>query len=211
MSKDLNITKNLKKFINYKNGFFLEVGGHDGLFQSNSIYYEKELNWDGILIEPSFENYLKCLSNRPNIRSFNFALSSDDYLKENKSILLEDNNSPMAKVKSNNFLNIFFRKNYVNVNVISLNKLLKILNISEIDLFVLDVEGFELNVLQGIKFEEIKIKFICVEVWDSQKKKIFNFMDSKNYQLIANLSEFNKIDFPNWSGNHNDYLFKKIK
>ena len=36
-------------------------------------------------------------------------------------------------------------------------------------------------------------------------------MDSKNYQLIANLSEFNKIDFPNWSGNHNDYLFKKIK
>lgn len=61
------------------------------------------------------------------------------------------------------------------------------------------MEGVELEFLKGINFDAVDIKYICVEVWEKDK----------NYYLIKDLSEFNKKDFPNWSGNHNDYLFKK--
>jgi hypothetical protein len=46
-----NIDKKLLKYINYKNGFYIEYGANDGVDQSNRWYYEKFKNWHGILIE----------------------------------------------------------------------------------------------------------------------------------------------------------------
>ncbi|MDA8905242.1 FkbM family methyltransferase [Candidatus Thioglobus sp.] len=103
----------------------------------------------------------------------------------------------------------FFLKNWSHVNCCSLGYLLNHLEINKIDFFSLDVEGVELEVLKGINFDAVDIKYICVEVWDKDKDKICNFLENKNYLLIKDLSEFNKKDFPNWGGNHNDYLFKK--
>ena len=48
-----NLDKKLKKFLNYKNGFYIEIGAYDGVTQSNTLYFEKNKNWHGILIEPS--------------------------------------------------------------------------------------------------------------------------------------------------------------
>ena len=41
------------KYLNYSNGFYIEIGAYDGLINSNTFYYEKNLNWKGILVEPS--------------------------------------------------------------------------------------------------------------------------------------------------------------
>ena len=46
------LDKKMLEFINYENGFFIECGANDGVDQSNTWYYEKNLNWSGILIEP---------------------------------------------------------------------------------------------------------------------------------------------------------------
>ena len=70
------IQKNLKKFLNFKNGFFLEVGAYDGLLFSNTVDLEVNLNWRGILIEPHFNQYIKCVKNRPNSIVVNAALVS---------------------------------------------------------------------------------------------------------------------------------------
>ena len=47
-----NIDKRLLEYLNYPNGFFIECGANDGVNQSNTWYFEKNLNWKGILIEP---------------------------------------------------------------------------------------------------------------------------------------------------------------
>ena len=47
------IDKKVYKYLNYKNGFYIEIGAFDGLNQSNTWFYEKELNWSGLLIEPN--------------------------------------------------------------------------------------------------------------------------------------------------------------
>ena len=49
--------KKLLKYLNYNNGFFIELGANDGLRQSNTYYLEKNLGWRGILIEPEKKNF----------------------------------------------------------------------------------------------------------------------------------------------------------
>jgi hypothetical protein len=48
-----NLDKKLLKYLNFKNGFYIECGANDGVNQSNTWYFEKSLNWIGILIEPN--------------------------------------------------------------------------------------------------------------------------------------------------------------
>ena len=58
------IDKKLEKYLNFRNGFFVELGANDGIKQSNSLYFELKKNWKGVLIEPSPYNFQKCLQNR---------------------------------------------------------------------------------------------------------------------------------------------------
>ena len=78
------------KYLNFNNGYFIEMGAHDGIHNSNTYYYEKNKNWTGILIEPSF-NYKFLIKNRSNKNKFlilvvqnlmkndTLFLNSDDY------------------------------------------------------------------------------------------------------------------------------------
>jgi len=65
-SKGIPLQDKLNRIINKKKGVFIELGANDGLFQSNTVFFEKELGWRGILIEPSLKGYEKCKINRPN-------------------------------------------------------------------------------------------------------------------------------------------------
>jgi hypothetical protein len=42
----------LANHIRFRRGFFVEVGGNDGISQSNTAYLERYLGWRGLLIEP---------------------------------------------------------------------------------------------------------------------------------------------------------------
>lgn len=50
----------IEKYLNFDNGFFVELGANDGVNQSNSLYFEKYRNWKGVLVEPIPHNYLLC-------------------------------------------------------------------------------------------------------------------------------------------------------
>ncbi len=47
-----NLDKQMLEFINYRNGFYIDCGANDVVNQSTTWFYEKQLNWRGILIEP---------------------------------------------------------------------------------------------------------------------------------------------------------------
>ena len=51
-------------FKGFQNGFFVDVGAHDGKSLNNTLFFEENNNWTGINIEPIksvFENY--CATN----------------------------------------------------------------------------------------------------------------------------------------------------
>ena len=51
------LDKQLEQYVNYDNGFFVELGANDGFSQSNSLYFEIKRNWRGVLIEPTPHNF----------------------------------------------------------------------------------------------------------------------------------------------------------
>ena len=58
------IDKKIEKYLDYRNGFYVELGAADGIGFSDTLYFELKKGWSGILIEPSPNNFLQCLVNR---------------------------------------------------------------------------------------------------------------------------------------------------
>lgn len=194
----------LDKLFNYKtNGFFIELGANDGLFQSNTAFFEKFRNWSGILIEPSKKGFELCKKNRSNSLCLNYACVSKNYEQE---YILGDFKDihPMSSI---NGLRLK-RKKMVKVPAITLDKILdKHLQNNQIDFLSLDVEGYELNVLKGISFDKYRPKYILIEIYNVDYNKILKLLESNNYKLHSNFTNYNLKDNPNWDKTHNDYLF----
>ena len=51
-------------FKGMENGFFVDIGAHDGIELSNSYFFEKTKNWKGICIEPLPDIYKLLKKNR---------------------------------------------------------------------------------------------------------------------------------------------------
>ena len=181
-----------------ENGVFLECGAYDGIFQSNTKILE-ELGWTGLLIEPSPSSYKLCIENRSCIVE-NCALVSFDYNKD--TISGNFNGSPRSSVFGDG----------VDVPVKTLSNLLEKHKISHVDIFFLDVEGYEMEVLNGIDFNSVNFVYILIEVNSEfySLDDLEKFMRTKGYENIGNISNFTFDNSPRWPGNHQDYLFKKI-
>jgi len=197
----------LNKYLNITDGVYVECGSNDGVFQTNTIDLEKNKNWSGFLIEASPKSFNDCLINRDNDKNIilNCALVSFDY--ELDFVEGDFDGHPMSSVDGNR-LN---RNDKIKVKARTFDSILKEYDISKIDLFVIDVEGFELNVLKGIDFNWCAPSYLCIEVYTDDKENIDDFLIEKGYELVSNLTNFNIKDDPYWDGTHNDYLYKKIK
>ena len=76
------LDKQMLEYVNYKNGFYIECGANDGVNQSNTWYFERTLQWNGLLIEPIQLVFKKLKKNRNKKNFFyNTALRSFKYKK----------------------------------------------------------------------------------------------------------------------------------
>tara|TARA_A100001015_G_scaffold320627_1_gene447725 strand:- start:2893 stop:3600 length:708 start_codon:yes stop_codon:yes gene_type:complete len=185
--------KKLLKYLNFKNGFFIECGAHDGITQSNTFNLEKKLNWHGILIEPS-SKFRELKKNRSKKNYFfNLALTNDN--QKNKKLKFSYYNLMTHRIDSPAIDNLFLddaKKNglqknekhyFFEANAKTLNQILSQLKkIKKIDFFSLDTEGTELEILEGLNFDHYKVNYILIESRSiNQTVKFFN---NKNYKLI---------------------------
>ena len=183
------------------NGFFIELGANDGLIQSNTAFLEFNRGWKGVLVEPSQIAYNKCVKNRPNSTCFNLACVSNNYKED---IIQGDfNGSLMASVngKRNN------TNTLIDCKVSTLESILDSVNASTIDFLSLDTEGYEYDILCGLNLNKYRPKYMLIEVYSSDYIKLTQFLKENNYNLVANITNYNREDNPGWDGTHNDYLF----
>ena len=196
------LDKKLKKYLNYKNGFFVELGANDGVRQSNTYYFEKNLNWNGILIEPIKNKYLKCLKYRSNKNYFyNNACVSFNYKNDKIKMIYSDLMSSISDEEIDNKVDAkkhayegkqYLLKNEdieeVWVNTITLNSIFEEINAPKLmDFLSLDVEGAELEVLNGINLLTYNFKFILIESRDDDEIK--KYLINKNYIFLEKISK----------------------
>ena len=175
------LDKKMLEFINYENGYFIECGANDGVDQSNTWYFEKILNWSGVLIEPLNKQFKELKKNRSKKNKFfNMALCSSE---SNNTMILEDNDLTSSTSKQNNKT---VKSNTESVQSTTLTKILDEVSAPNlIDFFSLDVEGFEDQVIKGINFNKYNFKYFLIE---TKNEKVINFLFNKNYVLIKKLS-----------------------
>ena len=186
------------------NGVFIELGAHDGLTQSNTAFLEFSRGWTGLLIEPSRVRYDECVKNRPGSKVFHGACVSNTYPK--KTVEGDFDGRLMSSVGGERLQHAEVSRAVV--PAFTLESLIESTSITNIDLLSLDTEGYELEVLRGMNLNIYRPHYLLIEVYAKDYESILNFLESYDYVLESNFTNYNPATNPLWDGTHNDFLFR---
>jgi FkbM family methyltransferase len=186
----------LREFIPFNNGFFIEAGANDGVSQSNTLYFEKYCRWRGLLIEPIPELAALCRRNRPACIVENCALVPLGFplseIKMHYCNLMSlvagargSEDADLAHIRTGMEVQAGIIPYSLNVLAWPLSKILDKYDIKRIDMLSLDVEGYEVEALQGIDFFRHQPKYILVET--SRREEIDALLYTR-YRPVAQLS-----------------------
>ena len=151
-------------------GFFVEMGGLDGITFSNSFLFEHCLGWTGLLIESHPTSYQEMIRNRPcslnvwgAICNASLPASSHSY---SHTYMVHDyvqNTVNLSRVAEHNER---YPLNPQRVRLVPCRRLSSIfgeLNVTHIDFMSLDVEGMEAEALASIDFDRVSVSVLIVE------------------------------------------------
>jgi len=177
-------------FHDIRDGYFIETGACDGIFQSNTYYLETELNWTGLLVEPNPDYINECIENRPNSNVYGCALVSPDHGSDTTVLYSIAHKGAMGTVGDRGIWVNEVEKPVVheNIPVRTLTSILDEINPPKINFMSLDVEGYEYNVLCGLDFEKYKPEVIVVECHGERIKSV-NELLSTYYEMDNKISD----------------------
>lgn len=186
-------------FNNKRNGIFVDVGAHNGLDLSNTLFYEQELGWRGICIEPHPLAFKKLIQNRSCL-CINCCVSNVsgvvDFLQIDNDVEINPEGCNMLSGIVDNYNEKHKKRisleidrdngssQVIKVNSYLLNDILSAHQIYHIDFLSIDVEGSELPILESIDYKRVDIDVICVEN-NYCTDKIYKFLITKGFSLIA--------------------------
>jgi len=177
-------------FQDTKEGYFVDIGAHDGTTFSNSKFFE-ELGWSGVCVEPNpkvfevLQSTRKCkcvkkaIADHTGKGKFFQIIEGADML----SGLVDEFNERGIKNIHANLQGMENEFDYIDVE---LDLFDNIVDSTTIDFLSIDTEGNELKILQTINFSKYDIKVITVENNDYDNKFI-DFFTPKGYKRVVRL------------------------
>ena len=181
-------------FKGYKNGFYVDVGAHDGITINNTLYFEKNNNWTGINIEPIKKVFDNLVINRQNNINLNCAVCNND--GETDFFSNTGYTEMISGIKDNfdiRHLNRLQHENkqygstteLIKVNTKKLETILNENNISHINYLSIDVEGAEFEVIKSINFDKVFIDVIGFENnYDDVSVPVVEYLQNKGFIII---------------------------
>jgi FkbM family methyltransferase len=204
--EDFYIFKNL---INQSrsDGTYLEVGAWDGVVYSNTKFFEDELNFKGILIEPIPKTFKQLCINRSQNKCYNKAI------KKTTGMVTFLGDEPTAGV-TETVSDTMRKANHgasqeYEVSSTTLSAIVGDASCEYLDMLFLDVEGGEQEVLESMDWD-IPVYIVCIELDGTNPKKDLMcryILGTKGFTLVDRLcsNEF-------WANPHyerKDSLFKE--
>lgn len=165
----------------------LEVGAaHPEILSTSKIFRDK--GWRIISVEPNPE-FVKLHKQWGN-EIYEYAISN--YIRNDVKFEIYTRNNDFLTGFSYSSLGeklayknkpLDMQKHVIDVNVITLNYLLSMIDVQHIDLLLIDTEGWEIEVLQGFDCNKYQPKIIMIENVDHDASKQ-SFVKSLGYNLV---------------------------
>lgn len=181
-------------FKGYKNGFFIDVGAHDGISINNTLYFEKNNNWTGVNVEPIKKIYNDLVANRPNCININCAVCNNDgkteficnngYTEMISGIKDTFDHRHVNRLQHENKLHGSTTE-IIEVETKRLETICDSHKITHINYLSIDVEGAEFEVIKSINFDKVYIDVIGFENnYDDTSIPIVEYLKERNYIVI---------------------------
>tara|TARA_Y100000768_G_scaffold347557_1_gene295907 strand:- start:1454 stop:2140 length:687 start_codon:yes stop_codon:yes gene_type:complete len=193
----------------------IDIGSHRGEFLEKMLEIEKIDSFYAFEPQKDIFDYLyKKFSTNKKINLFNYAMDreiSQKKLKINELSMtssLAEINEKSLYLKLKNFLTSS-KSNFIGEYMVETNTIdnvFKDVNLKK-TLLKIDVEGFEMNVIQGSQTKLKEIPFLLLENQFGNHYKNNDFKDIKDFLLKQNFVILKKFVFPTL--HYQDVLFKK--
>lgn len=179
-------------FHNAPRGSFIDIGAHDGLSGSNTMFFEA-LGWDGICFEPIPDVFAQLSRNRKcDLRqialSDKIGTSYFKVIKGHSEMLsgLIDEYSPEHLSRINReFAEHVQEEEVIQVETSTFDK--EVCMFDHLDIVSIDVEGAESTIIRSIDFNAYDISFMVVEFNDGHDGSLQDYIISKGYELVVRL------------------------
>lgn len=189
------ILNNILTFKN--NGVFIEIGANDG--KTGSFTYNlAEIGWYGINFEPVPRIYNLCCENHKhhkNVKNINIAIGasrSEVNILDAGTLSSIDKDTIQVYSTTPQFARHINNNNkYHTIKVETLNYMLEENQVSNIDLLVLDVEGYEENVLKGFSIEKYCPSIFIIEIGDQHPDFVNNEVMMNKYKILRDYFKTN--------------------
>jgi FkbM family methyltransferase len=185
LNQDLFVASQFNLFNQKFEGYFVEVGGANGIDLSNTYLLEKEFRWKGIIVEPAKIWHEELLKNRPDV-------IIDRHIVWNKSNLyldfLETQTAELSTISefSSCDENTLLRESYrsYKISTITLTDLfIKYHAPKHIEYLSIDTEGSEFDILNAIDFKKYTFDIITVEHnYTPAREKIYSLLTKHGYR-----------------------------
>ena len=202
-------------FQSIKGGFFVDIGAHDGVSLSNTYFFETEMNWSGLCVEPTPETFAQLTKNRK-CHCVNGCIANHKGVAKFLDISHFPGKEHIEKIDMLSGLIDKFDPRHldrielaieqevgtaevIEVQCFLLNELLDELNVYHVDFLSIDTEGGEFEILESIDFSRFQIDVITVEN-NYGDPRFIPFLESKGYRFVEALAQdllfINKIVDP---------------
>lgn len=174
------------------NGVFIDIGAHDGVSFSNTLFLERQLGWTGIAVEPLPDVYARlsenrrclkingCISATPGMARFYKITGYSEMLSG-----LVDQYDPRHSERIKREIEIHGGDiEEIEVMCYRLNSLLEEYHFRFVDYLNIDVEGSEYDILRSIDFQAVDIGVCGIEN-NYRDYRIPKLMKANGFHFVA--------------------------
>jgi FkbM family methyltransferase len=181
-------------FRGHRDGFFVDVGAHDGRTINNTLFFSESRGWKGINIEPLPEVFQKLVVNRP--CDVNIQVAVDTKEGEVEFFCNTGYTEMISGIKSHydprhkNRLDWEIGKfggqsKTILVKTRTLESIFDERKIKEVNYLSVDVEGAEYAVIKSIEFDKVHIDVIGFENnFPDSSGPIIGYLEAKGYRRL---------------------------
>lgn len=183
-----------------QNGFYIECGAANGEEGSDTLFFERERKWTGLLVEPHPGAYIEMLHKHRKAHSLNACVSPGErprvqVLRAARGYLSGLEGEVDELYRGTDFAKYDFYQGDIPVQCFPLAAILDSMDIQEVDYLSLDVEGSEIGILRTIPFELFRINVVSVEFraqgpkYDHQERSMVRLNEIRSIFMNTGLYE----------------------